>query len=139
MTTSQDSKNALVVFEGLPPGLAVNAASVLAVTLGHRVDELVGTDVTDADGLVHPGIIYRPLPILRAGAAEIGRIVAAAARHEDVFCAAFSSLAQSCRTYDEYVRRMRETPTSGLDAIAVAVVGPTKKVNKLLGSLPLFR
>jgi hypothetical protein len=139
MTTSQDFKNALVVFEGLPPGLAVNAASVLAVTLGNRVDKLLGTDVTDADGVVHPGIIYSPLPILQADMAQIGRIVEAAAGDEDVFFAAFSSLAQSCKTYDEYVRRMSDTPTSRLDAIAVAVVGPKKRVNKLVGSLPLFR
>ncbi len=139
MATGLESKNAIVVFEELPLGLAVNAASVLAVTLGSRVDDLVGSDVKDADGIPYPGIIYSPLPVLKASMAEIGRIVEVASGDEDLFCAAFSSLAQSCKTYDEYIRRMSETPTNGLEAVAVAVVGLKKKVNKLVGSLPLLR
>lgn len=139
MTNGMESKNAIVVSEDLPPGLAVNAASVLAVTLGHRVDGLVGSDVKDADGIVHPGIIYTPLPVLKANAADIGRIVESASGDPEVFCVAFSSLAQSCKTYDEYIQRMNETPTSGLEAVAAAMAGPKKKVNKLVGSLPLLR
>lgn len=137
--THGDSKNAIVVSEGLPLGLAVNAASVLAVTLGSRIDDLVGSDVKDADGIVHPGVIYRPLPVLKADMAGIGRIVESASVDEDLFCATFSSLAQSCKTYDEYIQRMSETPTGGLEAVAVALVGPKKKVDKLIGSLPLLR
>lgn len=139
MLVGLESKNAIVVFEELPLGLAVNAASVLAVTLGARIDDLVGSDVKDADGVAYPGIIYSPLPVLKAGMAEIGRIVEAGSGDQELFCAAFSSLAQSCKTYDEYIRRMSETPTNSLDAVAVALVGPKKKVNKLVGSLPLLR
>ena len=51
----------------------------------------------------------------------------------------FSSLAQSCRTYDEYVHRMSKTMSSDLSIVAVALVGPKKHVNSLVGSLPLLR
>jgi len=139
MTTGTESKNAIVVSKELPLGLAVNAASVLAVTLGDRLDNLVGIDVKDADGLAYPGIIYSPLPVLEAGIAEIGRIMESASRDEELFCAAFSSLAQDCKTYDEYIQRMSQTPTSSLEVVAVALVGHKKKINKLVGSLPLLR
>lgn len=140
MTASgAELKHAIVVSEDLPAGLAVNAASVLAVTLGVRVDDLLGGEVADADGVVHPGIIYRPLPVLRAGMAAIARIVQAASEDNELFCAAFSSLAQSCKTYDEYAHRLSETRTDAVQAVAVALVGPKKKVNTLVGSLPLLR
>lgn len=139
MVSNPELKHAIVVAEDLPAGLAVNAASVLAVTLGVRVDDLLGGDVADADGVVHPGIIYRPLPVLRAGMAALARIVQASSEDDELFCAAFSSLAQSCKTYDEYALRISETPTDAVHAVAVALVGPKKKVNKLVGSLPLLR
>ena len=136
---TEDRKNAVIVSSDLPPGLAVNAASVLSVTLGDRIAELVGSDVKDADGVVHPGVIYSPLPVLISDMPGIGRIIQVASADDDMFCATFSSLAQSCKTYDEYIQRMSETPTADLRAVAVAIVGPRKKVNKLVGSLPLFR
>jgi hypothetical protein len=139
MTDSVASKNAIVVSRDLPVGLAVNAASVLAVTLGERVEGLVGSDVQDCEGVVHPGIIYSPLPVLTADPAVIHDIVAAALPDDSIFCVAFSSLAQSCKTYDEYIQRMAQTLTTDLAAVAVALVGPKNKVNKLVGSLPLLR
>lgn len=136
---SPEVKNAIVVAQDLPVGLAVNAASVLAVTLGLRVDGLVGGDVADADGVVHPGIISRPLPVLRADRAALARIVQTARQDDELFCVAFSSLAQSCKTYDEYVHRLRGTPTNDVRAVAVALAGPRRKVDKHVGSLPLLR
>jgi len=65
--------------------------------------------------------------------------VAAALPDDSIFCVAFSSLAQSCKTYDEYIQRMAQTLTTDLAAVAVALVGPKNKVNKLVGSLPLLR
>jgi hypothetical protein len=53
--------------------------------LGHRVDGLVGTDVKDADGVVHPGIIFMPIPILNAPREQITTIVQAAAEDNDLF------------------------------------------------------
>lgn len=51
----------------------------------------------------------------------------------------FSDLAQSCKTYDEFIGRMAQVPESTLQYFSVAVCGAKKKVNKLTGSLPLLR
>ena len=75
----------VVVDEALAPGLAANAAAVMAMTLGAKVPDLVGEDFEDGGGARHPGLItsrafrccaHRPAssPALRARAveAEIG-------------------------------------------------------------------
>jgi hypothetical protein len=133
------NKCAIVVSEELPAGLAANAASVLSITLGHRVDSLVGADVKDADGVVHPGIIYMPIPILNAPREKIATIVQAAADDDELFFVSFSALAQSCKTYDEYIDKMAATATTDLDSVGVGLHGPHKRVNRLVGSLPLLR
>ncbi len=133
------NKCAIVISEELPTGLAANAAGVISVTLGHRVDGLVGADVKDADGVAHPGIIHMPLPILKAPRHEVAAIVRAVAAEDDVFFVSFSALAQSCRTYDEYTAKMTATPTADLDSVGVGLHGPRKRVDRLVGSLPLLR
>jgi hypothetical protein len=132
-------KCAIVVAEQLPNGLAVNAASVLSVTLGAKVQGLVGGDVKDADGVTHPGVIYTPLPVLTDSADRISQMLTAAADDEELFFATFSSLAQSCKTYDEYIARMSAVATADVEVVGIALFGPKKKVNKLVGSLPLLR
>jgi len=133
------NKCAIVVSEELPVGLAANAAGVLSITLGHRVDGLVGADVKDADGVAHPGIIYMPIPILNAPREQIATIVQAAAEDDELFFVSFSALAQSCKTYDEYIDKMAVTATAGHDIIGVGLHGPQKRVNRLVGALPLLR
>lgn len=132
-------KCAIVVAEHLPNGLAVNAASVLSVTLGANVDDLVGNDVKDADGVTHPGVIYTPLPVLTHSADGVSQILTTASADEELFFATFSALAQSCKTYDEYIERMSAVPTSDVEVVGIALFGPKRKVNKLVGSLPLLR
>jgi hypothetical protein len=131
-------KCAILVAEHLPTGLAANAASVLSVTLGARVDNLVGKDVEDSDGVLHPGVICTPLPILRHSSAGISEVLSSVAHDEGMFFATFSSLAQSCRTYDEYVERMSQVQTKEINLVGIALYGPKKRVNKLVGSLALF-
>ncbi|WP_028923176.1 DUF2000 domain-containing protein [Pseudonocardia acaciae] len=139
MTDQPGFKCAIVVSDELPTGLAVNAASVLSLTMGHRVDGLVGVDVKDADGVTHPGIIHTPLPILVAPRERVNTIARASAGRDDMFFVGFSSLAQACRTYEEYIDKMGATPTAELTSVGVGLYGPRKQVNKLVGSLPLLR
>ncbi len=133
------NKCAIVIAEHLPNGLAVNAASVLSVTLGAKVEGLVGGDVDDADGVTHPGVIHTPLPVLTHSADGIAQLLTTAAADDELFFATFSSLAQSCKTYDEYIQAMSTVPTSVIEVVGVALFGRKRKVNKLVGSLPLLR
>ena len=132
------AKCVVVVDETLALGLQVNAASVITMTLGDRIDGLVGPDVKDADGVLHPGVVLIPVPILHAEPARVVNVWQAAAEL-DVVRVGFSSLAQSCRTYDEYIERMSTSGTDELSFVAVGLFGSKREINRLAGSLPLLR
>lgn len=129
----------VVIDESLPLGLQVNAASVITMTLGDRVDGLVGPDVKDADGVLHPGVIIIPVPILCAGSARVVSVWKAAGERDAVVRVGFTSLAQSCRNYTEYTERMSATSTGQLSFAGVGLFGPKRDINRLAGSLPLLR
>ena len=133
------SKCAVVVNEGLPAGLAANAAGVITMTLGKQVDGLIGLDVKDADGVIHAGIVLIPVPILTTGAERVSAIREEAAANADVVTVGFTALAQSCRTYDEYIEKMANSKTADLSFVGVGIFGPKKIINRLTGSLPLLR
>ena len=103
--------------------------------------EVVGEDVCDESGHTHLGIIEFPVPILRRSPESIKAL--REKLYEPDFQALtvvdFSDLAQSCKTYDEFIGRMAQVPESTLQYFGVAVCGAKKKVNKLTGSLPLLR
>lgn len=51
----------------------------------------------------------------------------------------FTRTAARGRTYDAYAAEMASTPTHELDYLALALLGPTKVINSLTGSLPLLQ
>jgi hypothetical protein len=131
-------KCAIVIHEDLPLGLAMNTVAALSLSVGKFVDGIIGDDVKDGDGRSHAGITAIPLPILKGSATEITDIAIKAAELP-VFVVDFTAVAQSSRTYDEYSRRTAEIPTGELPYIGLAICGGKAVVNKLTGSLPLYR
>ena len=51
---------AIVVNQNLSNGLAMNAASVIGVSLGNKVNNMVGNDLNSLDNMNYPGVIYAP-------------------------------------------------------------------------------
>lgn len=137
----QQEKCVLVLDEALPMGLAANTAAILGIALGRAAPQLVGQDVADAAGTAHRGIIRFPVPVLRAPTGRIRQLRALLAKPEYAGLTAvdFSDLAQSCKTYDEFIRRMAQTEEGGLQYLGLAICGAKKQVNRLTGSLPLLR
>lgn len=135
----QFEKCAIVVDKDLPAGLAMNTVAALALSVGKFTDGIVGDDVKDADGRLHTGITSIPLPVLRADAEELRGVALRAVGASDVFVVDFTSVAQSSRSYEEYTRRTVEIPTGELPYIGMAVCGSRKAVDKITGSLPLYR
>ena len=137
----QNEKCVMVIDEQLPLGIIANTAAVMGITLGKAMPEVVGADVRAESGHTHLGIIEFPVPILRGSPESIKAL--REKLYEPDFQALtvvdFSDLAQSCKTYDEFIGRMAQVPESTLQYFSVAVCGAKKKVNKLTGSLPLLR
>lgn len=131
------TRTALVIDEALPTGLAANAAAVLAATLGHRLEHLVGPDGTDAAGGIHAGITTVNLPVLAASADRLAAL-AHHARRLDLFVVGFTDVAQAQRTYDDYLAQLATTAPDALRFRGVAIHGPSKPVRTVTGSLPLL-
>jgi hypothetical protein len=128
----------IVLDEALAPGLAANAAAVLALTLGATEPALVGADAVDADGHPHPGLIPIGLPILRAPSTRLGELRALAlARNVEVID--FPTFGQQTNDYDEFRSQVAATPAARLEYLGIALRGPKRAVTKLTGSLPLLR
>lgn len=138
---SNKEKCVMVISDALPRGLAANTAAILGITLGRTLPEVVGTDVTDQSGRRHPGIIQFPIPILKGTPESIKQLRQKLFRpeYQGLTSADFSDLAQSCKTYDEFITRMGSVPEADLCYLGIVICGEAKKVNQLTGNLPLLR
>lgn len=137
----QNEKCVMVIDEHLPLGVIANAAAIMGITLGKKLPEMVGADVTDQSGNEHLGIIKFPIPILKGSPEMIKQIRERLFQpdFQDLTVVDFSDLAQGCKTYGEFAEKMERTPESGLQYFGLAVCGAKKKVSKLTGSIPLLR
>ena len=116
----------IVVDENLPIGIIANTAAILGITMGMKMPDVVGNDVSDLEGNFHMGIIQFPVPILK-GNTELLKSIRT------------KLLAQGCKTYDEFIDKMANTSERELKYIGIAICGNKKQVNKLTGNLPLLR
>jgi hypothetical protein len=130
-----------VVDEALPVGQLVNAAAVLAAAIATRRPEVIGADLADASGYVHPGLLHLPLPILAAPRAHLGVLATQARAHpaSALLVVGFSAAAQRARTYGDYAAALARTPTAELDFAGLALCGDRARVASLTGSLRLVR
>ena len=128
----------IVLNDNLQPGLAANAAAVLAASIGRAYPEIVGPAVLDGAGNVHPGITRIPLPILQTDAESLRRL-AVSARQGGVEVFGFTDVAQTCHRYEEYTARMASAEPGRLTYAGLALFGPVTDVRRLTGDLALYR
>ena len=127
-----------MVDDALAPGLAANAAAVVAFTLGAQLPGLRGPDVVAADGAVLPGFIPIGVPILRASADALAALHAEAVAGE-LGVVALPTFGHQTNDYDEFRTLVAGTPSTELRFLAVAVHGPRRRVGRLTGSFGLLR
>ncbi|MES2742123.1 MAG: DUF2000 domain-containing protein [Pseudomonadota bacterium] len=140
MEFNESTHKSVVIISGdLPLGLAMNALSVIGVSLGKTIDELVGPDVFSSDGVCFPGVIRIPLPVLKAGQTALDAMHVELQGDKAFELFPFSCLAQSCKTYDEYEQKLSSESSGLLKLSGLGIVGPKKEINKFTGSLPLYR
>jgi len=126
----------IVVDETLPPGKASNAAAVVAFTLGQRHTHLVGEALRELDGTAHPGLIPIGIPVLKATAEQLSALRQKSLAHCDVVD--FPVQGQTTTDYAAFLNAVSSLPGESLQYLAVGLVGPKKKVGKLVGGLALF-
>ena len=106
----QNEKCVMVIDEHLPLGIIAYTAAIMGITLGKKIPEVVGADVTDKTGNEHLGIIEFPVPILKGNVESIKAIREKLYEPDfsDLTVVDFSDLAQGCKTYDEFIEKMKE-------------------------------
>lgn len=129
----------IVIDQHLPVGLAMNAASVIGISFGRTVENLVGPDQCSLDDINYPGVIYAPLPVLLASGETIRQLQSGAEQDEEIYVMPFSALAQSCKTYEEYGERIASVNSDNIELVAVGLIGPKKKITKMTGNLSLYK
>ena len=137
----QNEKCVMIIDESLPLGVIANTAAVMGITLGKSIPDIVGADVYDSTGKAHLGIIEFPVPILKGDTKSIKAIRGKLYEPEfmDLTVVDFSDLAQGCKTYQEFIEKMKKVSETQLSYLGIAICGAKKKVNKLTGSIPLLR
>lgn len=134
-------KCVILINEELPLGLIANTSAVLAMSVGKKYEHLIGCDVEDQDGVIHPGITKIPIPLLKGNDELLKNIRERILKREvnDIYMVDFCNLAQKSKNYDQYMIRMKTTPTEEQSYLGICLCGPEKEVNKLTGSLPLLK
>lgn len=133
------AKCVMIIRDDLPVGLIANTTAVLALTVGRRIENLLGPDVVDGSAQKHAGITSVPIPILKATDTELRSIKAKAADVVDLFVVDFTSAAQTTKTYNDYTAKIRATAADDLSYLGIALYGDKASVNGLTGKLPLLR
>lgn len=136
---SSKHKSVIVVDSQLPVGLAMNTVSVVGVSLGKLVNDLVGPDLKSKDKTTYAGVVYTPLPILSSCKDTLQDIFTKIKDDENCIVMPFSSLAQSCKTYVEYESKISGVESHAIDLSGIGIVGPKKVINKITGNLPLYK
>lgn len=129
----------IIIDKNLPAGLAMNAASVIGISFGRIVENLVGPDMQSLDEVNYPGVIYSPLPVLLASGEYLHELQTNAENDVEIYAMPFSALAQSCKTYEEYGERISSVNSNNIELVAIGLIGPKKKITKMTGNLSLYK
>ena len=134
-------KCVMVIDKELPLGLIANTAAVLAVSLGSKIQDIVGEDVLDGDGSVHPGITQATISLLGGDNALIHtlRQKMIAQAHAELYYVDFCDVAQRSKRYEEYRDSLSNCSQAALNYLGLALYGPNKLVDRLTGNIPLLR
>lgn len=140
-TLNSTQKCVLIIDHSQPTGTIANISSVLSISLGKNVGEMVSHDVFDKDGGRHPGITQLPIPILGTTQPKIKEIRERllSMNLADMVIVDFSTIAQQSRTYDEYESALLNTDEKDIEYVGLAVYGAKKVINKVTGNLSLIR
>ena len=128
----------VVINDSIPAGRAVNAAVCVAGATVAAVGGLLGPDAVDAAGQTHPGLPWAGCSVLTADAETLRAIRAKGEGHEATFVADMPEAAQTTRVYDEYLGAMSSNEAEEIEYLAVSLVGPKNRIDKIVGRLPLM-
>jgi len=140
MKVTNDFKMVIVIDDELVVGLKANTAAVLSLTLGNKIEGLIGKDLSDGSGRVHKALTTVPLPILKCNLEKLKEVYNKAYELKDeILLVDVTYAAQTTKNYLDYELKLKQTLSDELKLLGIALGGPSKLINKLTGSLALLR
>ncbi|MBO0425865.1 MULTISPECIES: DUF2000 domain-containing protein [unclassified Enterococcus] len=138
---NNQEKCVMIIDEQLPIGLVANTAAILGVTLGKLYPEGIGEDIYDSTGNKHLGIVNFPIPILKTNKEQLQTIRESISQQseQDVTIIDFSDVAQITNSYEQYRLTLESIAPEKLAYFGICLKGKKKLINKVAGSLPLYR
>lgn len=138
---NNQEKCVMIIDEQLPIGLVANTAAILGVTLGKLYPEGIGEDIYDSTGNKHLGIVNFPIPILKTNKERLQTIRESISQQsdQDVTIIDFSDVAQITNSYEQYRQTLESIAPEKLAYFGICLKGKKKLINKVAGSLPLYR
>ncbi len=143
INTSEPTRTArlkwvVIVNDSIPAGRAVNAAICVASATVADVRGLLGPAATDGAGTVHPGLPWAGCSVLVANTEVLRSIRLKGEAHEAIFVADMPTSAQDTRVYDDYLAAIGSTTPDTIEYLAVSLVGPKNRIDRIVGRLPLM-
>ncbi len=132
-------KIVMVVNKELSAGLAANTTAVLGISLGNQTRDLIGSDCMDKEQIRHKGITQETIPVLGAGKDILKKIYLTCIENGLIELIDFNQIAQKSRDYSDYTQKLLRTRNRDLEFSGLCLSGPKKEINRLTGSLALYR
>jgi len=139
---SAPDRVAIVLAAGLAPGPAANIASCIAAGLAASSPSWAGRPLVDASGLKTAASSHMPIAILRAEPATMGALMqqlTGSPAAEGGTVSLFPTYAQPIQESSEYWHRHGLSMHTHEAMLGIGFSGPKRWVNRLTGSLPLWR
>ncbi|MQB41944.1 DUF2000 domain-containing protein [Rhizobium sp. ICMP 5592] len=135
-----DTRLAIVINPELPLGLIANTAGAIAIGLGARFPGLAARQLADRDDRTIDISSNLPVPILQADADTIRALMLKALPQPDERgIVPFPAFARSLHAYADYEATFPGRDLSEEVIDGLGLVGPSKWVKSLTGSLKLLR
>lgn len=134
-----NKKFVIIINEKISAGEAVNTAAILSSAICSKVDDLIGSDITDKDDFTHSGITKHNIIIVKSSKNKLKNIIKSAKKCE-LITADFTDIAQKHHNnYEGYANELKLSDENNFDYLGVAIFGPQEDVNVLTSKLSLFR
>ena len=136
-----DLRVAIIVNPEMPVGLIANTASAIAIGLGANQQTLAARRLTDNEGRTIDVSSCLPVPILQAPQETIGALMLKALekKADEANVVPFPAFARSLHDYADYEKSFPDRNLSEETIDGLGLVGPSKWIRSLTGSLKLLR
>jgi hypothetical protein len=135
-------KVAIVLAGSLAPGQASNVAACIAAGLAAAKSDWAGKPLVDAAGLRSVSLSHLAITILRAEPATMSALAVQLTHNPAPVggtLSVFPAYAQAIHECSEYWNRHQLAAHSNEALLGIGFAGPKRWVNRLTGSLPLWR